>query len=162
MNEIELIKKGQTLSQKYNNDYERYVYSDEFNENPSAYEQNFISTGFGNPNFEFEIKTFYRIGCPIKDEYGEYISSYNFAEQRSEAGVSVVTVEWLHSLKSIFFGTSDDDLKRKGVYEIEGIELPYKGGDDEPLILVVGEPVKTRIRTRQGLEKAVKNINKYI
>lgn len=54
-------------------------------------------------NFEIgEIREYYRIGEPRCDGHGCYLPSYNFAEDRPENGVSVVTTAWLNSFKSVF------------------------------------------------------------
>lgn len=121
-----------------------------------------VEIGFQNPNFvPGEVKEYYRIGEPIIDKFtGTYKPSYNFADDKPEIGVSVVTIEWLNSFKSIFFGTSDEDIEAKGVYKIKGIELPSTGGDDETLILPIDWAVKTKIRTRAGLKAAVKKSQK--
>ncbi|MCI5678711.1 MAG: hypothetical protein MR278_01810 [Bacteroidales bacterium] len=149
-----LIAKGQKYASKgYSiNDV---LYAEDFSE--SQWE--FVQMGLEHPDFvPGEIKTFYRIGEPREDGYGCYKNSYNFAEDRFENGVSVVTAEWLHNLKSVFFGTSDKDIEAKGVYKIRGFVVPNIGGDDETLICPMDWAEKTRIRTRNGLEKAVKNI----
>ena len=117
----------------------------------------FIEIGYQNPDFIPEIKEYYRIGCPINDGNNYYKNSFNFAEDRYEDGISVVTLKCLHSFKSVFFGGSDEDIKAKGVYKIKGFALPAKGGDSETLIIPMDWAVKTIIRTRNGLEKAVKN-----
>lgn len=53
-----------------------------------------------------EEKTYYRIGEPAIDTYGCYYKpSYNFANDRPEIGVSVVTISWLNNLKSVFFAS---------------------------------------------------------
>lgn len=108
-----------------------------------------------------EEKIWYRVGEPAFDWHGDcYKSSYNYADERPEDGISVVTIEWLHSLKSVFFGAHDDDkLKNRGVYRIKGIQIGF-GGDDEPVIYATDWAEKTRIRTFTGLEKAVKTANK--
>lgn len=116
----------------------------------------FIELGYLHPDFEPVIKDYYRIGCPINDGHNCYRNSFNFAENRCEEGISVVTEKWLHSFKSVFFGSSNEDIKSKGVYKIKGFALPQRGGDDELLIVPMDWAVKTKIRTRNGLEKAVK------
>lgn len=151
---LTLIKKGQQLSKKYNS-YIEFAYSTEYDDY-SLSEIEYINIGFDNPDFQPKIKTFYRIGCPKRRKDGSYAPSYNFAEDRPESGISVVTEKWLHSLKSVFFGSSDEDIQNKGVYAIEGFALPTTGGDDETLIIATGEAKKTMIRTRNGLLKAVK------
>lgn len=115
----------------------------------------FIEIGYEHPDFEPEIKEYYRIGCPISDRNDCYRNSFNFAEDRYEEGISVVTEKWLHSMKSVFFGTSDEDIKAKGVYKIKDFALPTAGGDDETLIVPMDWAIKTRIRTRKGLERVV-------
>lgn len=101
-----------------------------------------------------EPKTFYRIGEPVKDEFGrEYRSSFNFMDDRHEMGVSVIDKEWIESMRAVFFGISSDKLAKRGVYEIEGIRLPYKGGDGEPLIYPTNWAKKTRIQTVAGLKR---------
>lgn len=103
-----------------------------------------------------EEKTWYRIGEPIKNAYGNaYKSSYNYAEDHPECGISVVTANWMHSLKSVFFGAHDDDkIKAKGVYKIKGVQIGF-GGDDEPLIYATDWAEKTDITTVDELEKVV-------
>lgn len=151
---IEKIKKFIALgASKRNMDRDSFLYwAADFGESAIT----FITLGYDHPDFEPEIKEFYRIGCPINDGYDYYKNSYNYAEDRPEEGISVVTTEWLHSLKSVFFGSSDEKIKAKGVYKIKGFALPVTGGDDELLIVPMDWAVKTRIRTRSGLEKAVK------
>ena len=104
-----------------------------------------------------EEKVYYRIGEPKVNHYnGTYFNSRNFADDKLENGISVITEEWLQSLKSVFFGAHTDEvLRARGVYKIRGIEID-KGGDDEPVIYAVDWAEKTRIRTYAGLKKAVK------
>lgn len=72
----------------------------------------------------FEIKKWYRIGKPILDEGGfTYKNSWNFAENRREDGISVITKEWLNSFKAIFFNITDEAVQKKGIYEIEGFVI---------------------------------------
>jgi hypothetical protein len=146
-----LIEIGKKKRNSYNT-LEELLYSSDY----ELYEWEFIALGFENPDFNPEVKEYFRIGEPISDGYGAYSNSHNFAEDRPEAGISVVTTDWLHSLKSIFFGTSDDKIAAKGVYKIKGFALPNKGGDDELLIVPLDWAKKTKIRTRDGLEKTVK------
>lgn len=107
-------------------------------------------------------KIWYRIGEPVLDWYGDcYKSSYNYSDERPEDGVSVVTIEWLHSLKAVFFGAHDGNkLKNRGVYKIKGVQIGF-GGDDEPVIYATDWAEKTRIHTFKGLEKAVKTAQKF-
>lgn len=81
--------------------------------------------------------------------------SYNFAEDRPEDGVSVVTAAWLNSFKSVFFNTTDENISKRGVYKIKGFSLPGTGGDNETMICPMDWAVKTDIKTREDLEKAV-------
>lgn len=119
----------------------------------------FVCMGYDFPNFEIgEIREFYRIGEPADNGYGCYKNSWNHADDCPEAGVSVVTTAWLNSLKSVFFNTTDENIKARGVYKIRGFVVPGCGGDDEILICPMDWAVKTRIRTRSGLAKAVKAI----
>lgn len=112
--------------------------------------------GMENGEAEIEEKTWYRIGEPIVEMYGNYYkNSYNYAEDRPEAGISVINSQWLNSLKSIFFGVIEK-VKTVGVYEIKGIQIGT-GGDDEPLIYATDWAKKTRIRSVSGLRKLVKN-----
>ncbi len=151
-----LIAKGQEATKEFN-DIESFIYGTDYHFN----EYDFLGLGFKNPDFDvdsIEIKEYYRIGEPVLDYGGKYYNSYNFAEERSEAGVSVVTTEWLHSLKSIFFGTDDNKIASKGVYKIKGFAIPHVGGDDETLIIPMDFAEKTDIKTRDELEKAVENI----
>lgn len=149
------INRGKKYREKYG-DYISFAYSDDYDQY-GIVEHNLIHIGWNNPDFEPEIKTFYRIGRPREDGYGFYYPSYNFADDRPEEGVSVVTEEWLNSLKSVFFGTSDEDIRKKGVYSIVGFAIPNVGGDGETLIFPTEYAKNTRIRTRSGLLKAIKN-----
>ncbi len=115
----------------------------------------FIKMGYNGETPE--EKVYYRIGEPRINHYnGTYYDSHNFADDTQENGISVVTTEWLHSVKSVFFGAlTDEILNSRGVYKIRGIEIG-KGGDGEPLIYAMDWAEKTRIRTYAGLEKAVR------
>lgn len=146
-----LVKEGQDASTKYD------TLGELLNSRDFGFsEWEYISMGFKNPEWEIgEIETFYRIGEPRIAKGGAYVNSYNHAADRPEDGVSVVTTEWLHSLKSVFFGTTDEILKARGVYKIRGFELPGRGGDDEKLIKPIDWAEKTDIVTREGLEAAV-------
>lgn len=149
-----LISKGQEA-------YKDGLTLDDLARMSSFGEYEFYEIGFENPDYTVPTpRWFYRIGEPIEDGYGSYKYSYNFCADERERGISVVTTDWLQSLKSIFFGTSDDIIAAKGVYKVYGFELPYRGGDDEPLICPLDWAVKTRIRSRYGLYKAVKKEEK--
>lgn len=149
-----LILAGQKAA-KEGTTLEELIYATDYS--ASAFE--FVSMGFENPEYELgEIKEFYRIGEPIIDECGCYESSWNFADDCKENGVSVVTTKWLHSLKSVFFNTTDEKIASRGVYKIRGFVVPGRGGDDETLICPMDWAEKTKIKTRAGLEKAVKKI----
>lgn len=122
----------------------------------TALENGFYSS---NPNIGKEV-TAYRIGEPRFDNFeNEYLPSNNFAENRKEYGVSVCTTKWFSSMKSVFFGIYDDKLKVRGVYKVRGVIIGF-GGDDEPLLYLTEQPEKTRIRTADGLKKAVKKLEK--
>lgn len=130
-----------------------------YNTNYDLSEFEFVSMGFSNPDFiPGEIREFYRIGEPDIDMGGTYQNSYNFADDRRENGVSVVTTAWLNSMKSVFFNTTDEKIAARGVYKIRGFAVPGCGGDDETLICPMGWAEKTKIRTRSGLARAVKSI----
>ncbi|WP_276773827.1 hypothetical protein [Ruminococcus champanellensis] len=121
----------------------------------------FVDIGYRyGDKIEIVEKEFYRIGEPTIDCYGNcYHASYNYAEDKPEDGISVVTTAWLHSMKSVFFGAHDDEkLQSRGVYKIKGVVVGF-GGDDEPLIYATDWAEKTRIRTYNGLEKAVAKNN---
>lgn len=121
----------------------------------------FLVMGFNNPTFSVgEIREFYRIGEPADDGSGCYKPSYNYADDVPENGVSVVTSAWLNSVKSVFFGTTDEKIQARGVYKIRGFVVPGCGGGDEILICPMDWAEKTKIRTRAGLEKAVKKAEK--
>lgn len=110
---------------------------------------------YGDEIDKLEEKTYYRIGEPRICRWDDnYYPSHNFAEDRNEIGVSVVTEAWLHSLKSIFFG-ADERCKTRGVWEIKGVLIGF-GGDDEPLIVPTDWAKKTRVRSLSGLTKLVK------
>mgnify|MGYP004668670961 CR=1 FL=1 len=117
----------------------------------------FVEAGYRyGDKIEIVEREFYRIGEPAIGCYGNcYHASYNYAEDAPEEGISVVTNDWLHSMKSVFFGAHDDEkLRSRGVYKIKGVVVGF-GGDDEPLIYATDWAKKTRIRTYNGLEKAV-------
>lgn len=123
----------------------------------SPSEAEFVLLGYHNPDFEIgEIREYYRIGEPRCDGHGCHLPSYNFAEDRPENGVSVVTTAWLNSFKSVFFNTTDENLLKRGVYKIKGFSLPGVGGDNETMICPMDWAVKTDITTREQLEHVVK------
>ncbi len=146
-----LIQIGKKLAEDYNS-FDDVMYATDYN----MEELKFIAMGFKNPDFIPEIGTFYRIGEPRQDGYAAYKSSWNFSEDRAEDGVSVVTTAWLNSMKSVFFNTTDEKIKSAGVYKIMGFALPSVGGDDETIICPLDWAIKTKIRTRNGLKKAVR------
>ncbi len=153
-----LIAKGQEATTEFDN-IDSFLY----NIDCDFDEVEFLGLGFKNPDFDvdsIEIKEYYRIGEPTLNYGGTYQHSYNFAEERPEAGVSVVTTGWLHSLKSIFFGTDNAKIESKGVYKIKGFAIPNVGGDDEILIIPMDFAEKTDIKTRDNeLEKAVAKLD---
>lgn len=122
----------------------------------------YMKIGYYYDDFDVDTlkeKEYYRVGEPRIDVYGpQYYDSYNFADDRPEYGVSVITSDWLNSLKSTFYGLGDDKLKYRGIYKIKGIELPNTGGDGEPMIVPTGWAQRTPIQTRAELEKAVKQL----
>lgn len=103
---------------------------------------------------DFEEKTFYRIGEPQLDQGDEYIPSYNFAADKPENGVSVITNEWLHSLKAVFFNISDEAVQARGIYEMKGIVIAL-GGDNEPLIYPTTYAKKTNFKSVDELKKVL-------
>lgn len=148
-----LIARGQKAAKEYDK-LDDFLYNIDFDFG----EEKFLTMGFKNPDFDvdsIEIKEYYRIGEPVLGADGKYKNSYNFAEERPEVGVSVVTTAWLHSLKSIFFGTDDDKIASKGVYKIKGFAVPNVGGDDETLIIPMDFAEKTDIKSRDELERVV-------
>lgn len=148
------IEKGKKAREEEKNEAElAYMAS-------SLGEFEFMKLGYDNPNFEPIIGEFYRIGEPREDGYGKYKPSWNYAEDRPEDGVSVVTSAWLNSMKSVFFNTTDENIEKRGVYKIRGFALPSSGGDEETLICPLDWAEKTRIRTRDGLERAVEREEK--
>lgn len=146
-----LIEVGQTAKKEGKTEYDLYDLIG------SPAEAEFVFMGFENPDYEMgQVKEFYRIGEPKDDGHGCYLPSYNSAEEKWEIGVSVVTTAWLNSMKSVFFNTTDEKIAERGVYKIKGFVLPNAGGDGETLICPMDWAVKTRIKTRNGLLKAVK------
>lgn len=108
-----------------------------------------------NIELDLEEKEFYRIGEPRMSSDGTYRPSWNYADNKPELGISVVTSEWLESFKAIFFGAHDDEkLVTRGVYKIKGVQITT-GGDDEPLIYATDWAEKTEIKTFEELKKAV-------
>lgn len=150
-----LVKEGAEASRKFRTVEEMIVNSDY-----SLGELEFVCIGFHNPDFvPGEAEVFYRIGEPRLNRMdGCYARSYNYVEDRPESGVSVVTTGWLRSMKSVFFGATDDKIADRGVWKVKGLRLPSSGGDDEILIIPVDWAEKTRIKTRAGLERAVKKL----
>lgn len=138
--------------------FERFLYSgrlDECTPDESAIIGEFFDAGVT----DVTEHTFLRIGEPQINQGVYYMPSWNSAEDRREIGVSVITLEWLHSLKSVLFGAHDDEtLRSRGVYRITGVVIGY-GGDGEPLIVPTKWAEKTRIRTYAGLENAVKKMH---
>lgn len=107
----------------------------------------------GESILPFEIKTYYRIGEPRFDDVEcVYRPSYNYADEKPELGVSVVNEKWLESAKSIFFGTSNEKLRQRGIWEIRGFAIGF-GGDGEPVIYPVDYAVKTKFFSRKKLEQ---------
>ena len=147
-----LFEEGQKLAEIYHTE-EDMVHATNYN----ISEYMFVAMGFCNPDFVLGgVQEFYRIGEPVHDGYGCYKPSWNFAEDRPEGGVSVVTTAWLHSFKSIFFNTTDENIRSRGVYKIKGFVVPGSGGDDEILVCPLDWAERTKIRTREGLARAVK------
>jgi hypothetical protein len=108
------------------------------------------TTGF-EPTFK--VKTFYRVGEPVINAYsGLYMSSFNFATQKRELGVSVISKDWLQNLKSVFFGLSEDKIKSKGIWSIKGVAIA-KGGDDEPLIFPLDYARREKFESIDELKK---------
>lgn len=143
----DLLQRGVTLTE-YLNSVDLFSYGLE--------KANLLEAFMNNPELTAEEQVFFRIGEPaVNGGADQYAPSTNFAEQKAEAGVSVVTPSWLHSLKSVFFGAHDDDkLAARGVYAIKGVVIGY-GGDGEPLIYPTAWAKKTKIKTYDALEKAV-------
>lgn len=149
-----LVSEGQKAAKEYNS-ISDFLYVSDY----TLSEWEYVSLGFEYPDWEMGgINTYYRIGEPAIDRDGRYANSYNHADDRPEAGVSVVTIEWLHSFKSVFFGSDDEAIKRRGVYQIKGFELPHTGGDSEVLIRPMDWAKKANINTREELEYAVANV----
>lgn len=146
-----MIERGKKFRKQFDTEDEML-----YNVDLNFYEYRFVLIGFDFPDFEPKVEEFYRIGEPAIDDSGCYKSSWNYAEDHREDGVSVVTTAWLNSMKSVFFGSDDETLRIRGVYKIKGFALPTTGGDDEVLIVPLDWAEKTRIRTRNGLAKAVK------
>ena len=162
----ELIRMGQ---QAEDNAELRYLAEDRYGRD--AYP--LLRMGYENPDMNVDEyvdnlkeKEYYRVGEPrVRVGYNGdhdyyYDLSNNFADDRPEYGVSAISGDWLNSLKSTFYGTDDAKLKARGIYKVKGIELPYTGGDGEPMIFPTDWAEKTRIRTRAGLEKAVKQLER--
>lgn len=146
-----LISEGQKAAKEYDS-INDFLYATDY----TFSEWEYVGLGSEYPDWEIgEIKTYYRIGEPAIDRDGRYANSYNHADDRPEAGVSVATIGWLHSFKSVFFSSDDEAIKRRGVYKIVGFELPNLGGDDEILIRPMDWAERTDINTREELEHAV-------
>ena len=126
--------------------------------NPIFFGMSEIIAGISNNYIDLDNiseKYFLRISEPKIDYMADvYMSSWNYADDRREKGISVISSDWLKSLKSVFFGVSDEDIKSRGVYIMKGIVIG-KGGDDEPLILATDFAKKTNIKTKEQLKKAV-------
>lgn len=102
----------------------------------------------------YEIKTYYRIGEPQIDDCGNfYKPSYNFADQKYEYGISVVTKSWLNSLKSVFWN-AELRCKTHGIYSFRGVQIGV-GGDDEPVVMPIEWAKKERIHSISGLKKLI-------
>lgn len=120
----------------------------------NAYEQEaykVLLCGAANRNVSLEEKTYYHIGALEEDEYFSlYRPSYNYADDRFEEGVSVVTLKWLHSIKSIFWG-AEERIKSWGVYKFKGVQIGF-GGDDEPVVYPTSLAEKTAIKSLEEME----------
>ena len=158
----ELKESGKEIIVNYYHDDFSEALKDYF---PSGYILEVIASDLCHKMYNHNItqddikeKTFYRIGEPRFNEYnGEYYPSYNYADDIREIGVSIVTPEWLDSIKSVFFGAHNNDtIRARGVYEIKGVELS-KGGDGEPLIYPTGYAYKTNIKSYARLRKVVES-----
>lgn len=148
---VETLREYYEMGKNYSNEYE--LYSLGIN---SVDLFRMARLGMNNEVIDFAEKTFYRIGEPRKNAYeNAYENSFNFADEKPEIGVSVITENWLNSLKAVFFGISNEKLQNKGVYKIKGIIIGY-GGDDEPLIYPTDWAKKTKIRSVTGILKAIK------
>lgn len=145
----------EVLNQEFESEREMIDWAMEKNYSTDAIDIMYSAIKYGDKILPFVEKEFYRIGEP-KMNYNCYSPSFNFAENKPEEGVSVVTTEWLQSLKSIFFGTDDATLKRRGVYKIKGFVIGF-GGDDEPLIYPTDFAEKLTKCNKKTLEKLVKN-----
>lgn len=119
--------------------------------------ETFIYIGFSGRKIPTE-KIYYRIGEPKIDYMSNrYYGSWNSAENCYECGVSVITENWLNSLKSVFFGAHDSEtLRARGVYKITGYAIST-GGDDELTIYPTNWAEKTRIRSISGIRKLIKS-----
>lgn len=148
---IETLKKYYETGKKYSNINEM-EYSENFSDD-QAYQ--FACFGCNGAEIDFTVKKYIRIGEPVV-LYDCYMPSWNFANDKREKGVSVVTENWLKSLKSVFFNISNETLKTRGVYEIEGIAIA-NGGDDETLIYPTNWAKKTNIKSRSKIVEWLKN-----
>lgn len=111
---------------------------------------------FDGFEIDFTIKNWYRIGEPRVSYYvNKYVPSHNFAEDRQERGISVVSESWLHSLKGIFFNLSNEKLRARGVWEIEGFQIGT-GSDNEPIIFPTNWAKKTKVYSVSGIIKLLK------
>lgn len=120
---------GISLKEKYSSLNELCEYED-FDDTDKL---TMICAGFEGDTIDFTEKYFLRIGEPINNGYNQYRNSFNYADNRPEKGISILTFDWFNSIKAIMFGIDSSTLKKKGVYKIKGFIIAY-GGDDEPLI----------------------------
>ena len=146
-----LLMKGQNIK----NNNELYDVMSKY----SLIEFEIISIGYDlkNEDINFNIHTYYRIGEPKVNEMGTaYLPSYNFATEKREKGVSCISLNWLNSLKSVFFNITDERIEKDGIWEIKGIKIAT-GGDDEPLIIPVDWAKKTNFKSIDKVRETLEN-----
>lgn len=87
-----------------------------------------------NTDFDTTEKIWYRIG-DVKYDYNweDFCPSYNYRDDCSEMGVSVIDKDWLSSVSAQFFDTS------AGIYELIGIQVAW-GSDGEPVVIPTSIP----------------------
>ena len=87
-----------------------------------------------NWEFDLEEKEWERFGLPNVDRnYNEYTVSYNYKDDYTEPGLSVMNDAWKET-----YGYFESLAKGEKIYKIKGIQIGW-GSDGEPVIIPTSE-----------------------
>lgn len=108
-----------------------------FDADRTAADALYAGSKYGNEIKPVE-KTYFRYGDIRKNSEGALMNSINFAEGKSELGVSVATRQWTTTISSRFFSGT--------IYSFKGVQIAI-GSDGEPLVKATSKPIKTKFRS---------------